>query len=83
MTDILMEVYGWSGAVLLVLAYSLVTSGLVRPRGGPYQLMNALGAGCVGVNALNHGALAPAVLNAAWLGIAAVGLWKAAPERGQ
>lgn len=71
---IFVEVIGWIGSALLILAYALLTMDKVKSRSWQYQMMNAVGALALVVNSIAHGALPPAALNAVWFVIGGVGL---------
>lgn len=72
---IAVEFAGWTGALLILLAYLLVTSGRVTGQSLAFQLMNLFGAAGFTINGWWHGALPSASLNLIWMGIAAVALW--------
>ena len=69
-----MEIVGWTGAVLILLAYLLVSMGRLSGRAVAYQVMNVAGAAGFIVNGWWHGALPSAVLNVIWMMIGAVAL---------
>lgn len=63
------EVVGWLGAVMVLVAYGLVT------RSGtsmPYHVLNAAGAGGLLVNAVHHRAFPATAVNVVW---AVIALW--------
>ncbi len=74
MTELLVEIAGWIGAGLILLAYALVSSGRIAARSVSFQLLNLLGAAGFVVNSGFHGAWPSAILNVIWIGIAAVSL---------
>jgi len=63
------EVIGWSGAVLILLAYALLSADKLKGDSVSYQLMNILGAAGFVVNSGWNGALPSAVMNLVWIGI--------------
>lgn len=67
--ELLVEVVGWAGALMILAAYALVSAGRVAPSGVPYQALNILGASGFVINGLAHGAMPSAVLNVIWIGI--------------
>jgi hypothetical protein len=75
-TEILVEIAGWAGALLILGAYALLTAERVTSRSALYQLMNVGGAAGFIVNGLWHGALPSAVLNIIWMMIGAAALWR-------
>lgn len=62
------EVIGWTGTLLLIGAYFLLSIGKI-PNGRTYQWLNLLGALGLLVNGAVHGAWPSAVLNIVWSGI--------------
>ena len=63
------EVIGWTGAVLILGAYALLSVGKLRAESVTYQLMNILGAAGFVVNSGWNGALPSAAMNVIWIGI--------------
>jgi len=63
------EAIGWTGALLILLSYALLSAGKLRAESLTYQSMNILGAAGFLVNSGWHGALPSAVLNLVWMGI--------------
>ena len=63
------EVIGWTGAVLILGAYALLSAGKLRAESVTYQLMNMLGAAGFVVNSGWNGALPSAAMNVIWIGI--------------
>ena len=82
MIDQLVEVAGWIGAVLILLAYLLLSMGKLTGRSAIYQWMNVVGAAGFTVNGWWHEALPSAALNVIWMMIGAVTLWRIVRERG-
>lgn len=72
----LIEAVGWIGAVLILLAYILLSLGRIEGRSALYQWMNVVGAAGFIVNGLANGAMPSAVLNIIWLAIGLFTLWK-------
>ncbi|GAA0867047.1 hypothetical protein GCM10009115_33400 [Sphingopyxis soli] len=66
---IIIEVIGWSAAVLILTAYILLSLGKLAARGYIYQWMNVIGAAGFIVNSGYNGAIPSAVLNIVWAGI--------------
>ncbi len=73
---LVVEIIGWTGAVLMLTAYMLVSMGRMRGTAPPFQWMNAVGAACFVVNTWWHGAIPSMVVNAIWSGIGFWGLWR-------
>lgn len=66
--DIVFEVIGWVGTVLLIAAYFLLSIGRI-PNGRAYQLFNLFGAIGLLINGAVHGAWPSVILNIVWSGI--------------
>jgi len=80
--EIAVEVVGWGGAVLILLAYLLLSAGRLTGQSLLYQGMNVVGATGFVVNGWWHGALPSAALNVLWLLIGAVASWRILKKRG-
>ncbi|MEU7877040.1 CBU_0592 family membrane protein [Microbispora bryophytorum] len=65
-------IIGTAGAVVLLLAYAMVSSGRMSADGLPYQLLNFGGAATLMINSAYHSAWPSAILNLVWSGI---GVW--------
>ena len=65
--ELAIEVAGWAGAVLILLAYLLLSAGRFTGRSLAYQAMNVIGAAGFVINGWWHGALPSATLNVLWL----------------
>ena len=78
---IVVEVAGWTGAVLILLAYLLVSTDRLTGRSPAFQWMNLFGAAGFIVNGAWHGALPSASLNVVWMAIAAFSLWRISRRR--
>jgi hypothetical protein len=76
------EVVGWAGAVLILLAYLLLSAGRLTGQSLTYQAMNVLGAVGFVINGWWHRALPSAVLNILWLGIGVFASWRILKRRG-
>jgi hypothetical protein len=76
------EVVGWAGAVLILLAYLLLSAGRLTGQSLTYQAMNVLGAAGFVVNGWWHRALPSAVLNILWLGIGVFASWRILKRKG-
>lgn len=73
---IIVETIGWSGMLLILLAYILLSTGKLDGRSRAYQWMNVVGAACFIVNSGYNGAIPSATLNVAWAGIGLYTLWR-------
>jgi hypothetical protein len=70
------NVLGWIGAAVLLLAYWLVSTQRTTGNSGMYQGMNLLGAIFVLANSLYYGAYPSVGVNAVWIAIGAYALAK-------
>ena len=80
--EIAVEVVGWMGAALILLAYLLLSAGKLTGRSLVYQGMNVVGAAGFVVNGWWHGAIPSAALNVLWLLIGAIASWRILKKRG-
>ncbi len=67
------EITGWVGTVLIVLAYGLTSHGAI-PAGTLYQVMNLAGAGCVAWLCWHKRTWQPLALQLVWMAIATVAI---------
>ena len=74
--EIAVEVAGWAGAGLILLAYLLLSTGKLTGQSPLYQWMNVIGAAGFMINGWWHGALPSAALNLVWMGIGGFALWR-------
>ena len=79
--EIIVEVVGWCGAVLILLAYLLLSSERLTGQSLVYQGMNVVGAAGFVVNGWWHGAIPSASLNVLWLLIGAIASWRIIRKR--
>jgi hypothetical protein len=75
-------VVGWAGALLILLAYLLISAGKLTGQSPAYQWMNIVGAAGFVVNGWWHRAIPSTALNVVWMGIGAAALWKIARAAG-
>ena len=80
--EIAVEVVGWTGALLILLAYLLISAGKLTGQSPAYQWMNIVGAAGFVINGWWHHAIPSTALNVVWMGIGAVALWKIARASG-
>ena len=76
------EVAGWAGAALILLAYLLLSAGKLTGQSLVYQGMNVVGAAGFVINGWWHGAIPSAALNVLWLLIGAIASWRILKKRG-
>ncbi len=74
--DILMEVVGWIGAILILAGYGMLSAGRLNAKSPAYQWLNVIGALGFIANSSWNGAWPSAALNVIWVGIGAVALWR-------
>lgn len=79
--QILIEIVGWVGALLIFTAYVLVSTGRLTGRSAAFQWMNVAGSAGFIVNSGYHHALPNATLNVAWFAIGAYTLIRLAGAR--
>jgi hypothetical protein len=61
------EIAGWAGALLILLAYALLSLGRLTGQSALYQGINVVGAAGFIVNGWWHGAIPSASLNVVWM----------------
>jgi hypothetical protein len=76
--SLLIEIVGWTGAVIILIAYGMLSAGRLEARSTKYQLLNVIGAAGFVVNSGANGAFPSAVLNMVWI---AIGLYALARNR--
>ena len=82
LTRWLVEIAGWGGAVLILLAYLLLSAGRMSGQSLTYQAMNVVGAAGFVINGWWHAAIPSAALNVLWLLIGAFASWRILRKRG-
>jgi hypothetical protein len=75
-------VVGWAGALLILLAYLLISAGRLTGQSPVYQWMNIVGAAGFVINGSWHRAIPSTALNVVWMAIGAAALWKIARAAG-
>jgi len=81
-SQIIIEIVGWSGAVIILAAYVLLSNGRMSGQSRTYQWMNVIGAAFFVVNSGYKHAWPSAVLNVIWAGIGLYTLWLIARRPG-
>jgi hypothetical protein len=69
-TAIAIEAAGWTGALLVLVAYALTSTGRLHGRSPAFQWLNMVGSIGFIINSAWHGAIPSMVLNIIWCGIA-------------
>jgi len=80
--EVAVEVVGWLGALLILLAYLLLSAGKFTGQSLVYQGMNIVGAAGFVINGWWHRAIPSAALNVLWLLIGGVATWRILKKRG-
>lgn len=70
----IMEILGWLGAFFYILAYLLLTVGILKSEGFIYHLLNVLGAVGLIINAIHFNDKPNVVVNLVWLIIGVLAL---------
>ena len=65
----IVEIIGWAAALLILVAYVLLSLGRIEAQSIAYQGMNVAGAAGFIVNSGYNGAIPSAALNVIWMGI--------------
>ncbi len=74
MASWIIEVMGWTGTLLVLLAFLLLQIRRLGPASWVYLGMNFFGAVLIGLNSYFNGALPSVALNVAWSVIAVYGM---------
>lgn len=74
--NVLIEIVGWAGMILIVLAYYLISHKDIKGSSRMYQLMNLFGAIFIGINVYYNRAWSSFALQCVWAGIAILSLMK-------
>jgi hypothetical protein len=72
----LIDVVGWVGSILVVVAYISVSYERLKLSPRQFQLLNAVGSSSLIANTIYYQAYPSAVLNLIWLFIAMFALWR-------
>jgi hypothetical protein len=73
----LIELTGWTGALLILFAYVLLTLQRLTSASAGYRWLNVIGSAGLVINSVWNGAFPSAFLNVVWLGITLFSLAKA------
>ena len=76
--DLMMEVVGWIGAILILAGYFLLSAGKLDAKSPVYQWLNVVGALGFIANSSWNEAWPSAALNVIWVGIGIVALTRIA-----
>lgn len=74
--QLLIDILGYTGMIMLLAAFGLISMNKVTANNASYQWMNLIGGIFLMINTYYYGAFPSAVLNLVWLIIAFVYLYK-------
>jgi hypothetical protein len=83
MYDIILEIIGVYGIVMVLGAYALNTFGYLTASSTKYQLMNLTGGAAFVYYTLEKTAWASLFVNVVWVVIAIIGLWRILHKKGE
>ena len=81
MTELFIQICGWTGTALIVGAYYFVSDKKLDPAGKTYQLLNLIGSAGVGVNVFYQKAWPAVALEVVWGAIAVATLIRIRKQR--
>jgi hypothetical protein len=76
MVALFVEIVGWAGAILVLIAYVGVSTGRLSGGSAIFQWLNAVGAAFFILNTWWHGAFPSMVLNIIWAVVGFSTLWR-------
>lgn len=68
--NLTVDILGWVGAILILIAYGLISARKVDSRSRLYQGLNVIGSACLIVNGVYYRAYPSAFVNVVWILIA-------------
>ena len=74
--EIFIQILGWVGTLLIVLAYYLSSHKKINIHETPYKLMNLVGAICIGINVFHQSAWPSVALQSIWALVAISSLFR-------
>jgi hypothetical protein len=75
-TNLLIDITGWVGVALLLIAYALVSIKKLEGDALVYQSLNLTGGALLIVNSFYYGAFPSVGINIAWIGIAVLTIYR-------
>lgn len=78
MEKLLIDLTGWAGSILVVLAYAANSYGYLRASSRIYQLANVAGSICLIINTWYYQAYPSTMVNIVWVLIGGIALLKSA-----
>jgi uncharacterized membrane protein len=76
MAILLIEIMGWVGTILILLAYFLLATKKIEEKSKKYHGLNLIGGGLIVINSISNNAYPSAGLNIVWSLIAAYAIIK-------
>ncbi len=76
MKNKIIEIFGWYGTIVIVVAYALLSFGYLDSENIWYQILNGTGAIGIVVLSFSKKAYQPGVLNIIWTVIALIAIFK-------
>jgi formate hydrogenlyase subunit 3/multisubunit Na+/H+ antiporter MnhD subunit len=76
MAELIIEILGWFGIILILTGYFLLTSKKLNEKSKTYHLMNLIGGSSIAINAISNNAYPPTILNIVWGIVAIYGIIK-------
>ena len=85
MLKVTIEIVGWAGAVLMLSAYLMLTSGRISSRSNLYHWLNVLAGAGIIANSGWNGAYPSVFINVVWMAIGLYGVFgrRSAADAGQ
>jgi hypothetical protein len=74
--NVAIEIVGWIGATLVLVAYGALSAHKLTSRSAAYQLLNIGGSVGLVINTLWNGAIPSAAVNLIWMAIGAHAMWR-------
>jgi len=73
-SQLLIDITGWAGSLMVVIAYGLLSMNKLTARSKFYQLLNILGSACLIINTIFYRSFPSTFVNIVWLIIAVIAL---------
>jgi len=76
LSDTFIDIIGWAGGLLVVIAYFMISSGKTTAKSTSFQTLNIVGSIFLIINTYAKGAYPSTVVNIIWVGIALYGFYR-------
>ena len=76
MLEMFIDIFGWIGSILLVVAYALISNNKIKADSYFYQILNIIGSIALIFNTYHYTAYPSTFVNVIWLVIGAVAIFK-------